>query len=340
MYSVYLLLGPEKGLKEDFIKELKSSFGDAEISKFYAFDEYEEEMFAQLDNHNLFADKKIVILDEAQEIKTKEKSKPIVQYIQNPSDTVLFIIESTELYINPDIMGSIPNQKDQILKFYELFENKKSEWLENYFRRNNLLITKDACAAIIEKVENNIQEFESVCSQLVLFASNVADKKEITEEDIDDFLTHTRQESEFSLFGYIAEGKLESSLECLQTLLHTNDAASLAGVVAGRLANYFRRAYSIHMCLKGGQDIDSALKSKYFDSDRPISMLKDKQTYKAALSRYSARDMERILVTLAEYDIKIKEEGALLQQTVLEKCIYDIVVYKGKHPKSASFAVL
>lgn len=340
MKNVYLLLGPEKGLKEDFINNIKNSGGPFEVSRFYAFDDYEEELLAQLNNQDLFADKKLVILDEAQEIKTKEKARPIAEYISNPSETVIFLVLSTELFIHPDIMGAVPDQAEQIKKFYELFENKKAEWLVNYFRRNSFSVSRDACLAIIEKVENNIQEFESVCSQLVTCAKTISGKTGITEEDVDFFLAHTRQETEFSLFSYMAQGKLESSLECLQTLLHTNDASSMAAVVASRLANFFRRAYSVHMALKSGKNIDDALRERYFDTDRAISMLKDKETYKACVNRYSARDIERVLVLLAEYDIKIKEEGMALQQTMLEKCIFDIICLKGRHPKSASFAVL
>lgn len=340
MYSVYLLLGPEKGLKEDFIDQLKTSIGPCQISKFYAFDDYEEEFYAQLNNQDLFAEYKLVILDEAQEIKTKDKTSAIVDFIKNPSDNVTLLIISSELYIHPEIMGAIPNQKDQILKFFELFENKKSEWIANYFHRNAISINSDAANAIIEKVENNIQEFENVCSQLVIYYKIMNSKSSITEEDVDEFLSHTRQETEFSLFSYIAKGKLETSLECLQTLLHINDSTSLSAVVASRLSNYFRRAYSIHQCLNQGLSLDEAFKKKYFDSDRPITMVKDKEIYKDAVKRYSMRDIERILVLLAQYDIKVKEEGTMLNQTVLEKCIYDIICHKGKSSARLQFASL
>lgn len=340
MYSVYLLLGPEKGLKEDFINQLKLSIGPCQISKFYAFDDYEEELYAQLNNQDLFADYKLVILDEAQEIKTKEKTTAIVDFIKNPSENVTLLIISDELYIHPDIMSAVPNQKDQILKFFELFENKKAEWIANFFHRNSINIDANAANAIIEKVENNIQEFENVCNQLVIYYKTLNSKTSITEEDVDEFLTHTRQETEFSLFSYIAKGKLETSLECLQTLLHTNDSASLSAVVASRLSNYFRRAYSLHKCLSQGLSLDEAYKKKYFDSDRPITMVKDKEVYKEAIKRYSMRDIERILVLLSQYDIKVKEEGTLLNQTVLEKCIYDIICHKAKVPSRLQFASL
>ncbi len=327
MGDVFLLLGPEKGLKEDFIKNIKNSIGQCDISRFYAFDDYEEELFAQLNNNDLFADRKLIILDEAQEIKTKDKTKGIVEYINNPSETVTFLISSKELYIHADIMNAV--KSDNIMKFYELFESKKNEWLKSFFKRNGLEIQNDACAAIIEKVENNIQEFEAVCSQLATYLC-ATNRNVVTEPDVEEFLSHTRQESEFSLFGYIARKDLSGALECLQALLHTNDEATMAAVLASRLSTFFRRLFSIEVNLAKRMSIDDALKTKYFDTDRAIVVPKDKDTYKNAVNNYKLEDVQRILKKLAVYDIEIKEVGTYLQQTMMEKCIMDIVINKCK----------
>ena len=344
----YLLLGPEKGLKEDAIKNIRSQIGQCDVSKFYAFEDYEAELFAQLNNNDLFADHKLVILDEVQDIKTADKIKPLVQYIQSPSDCATLIMTSTELYVNSAIMGAVEAQgKDYVLKFYELFESKKNEWLSNYFRRNGLSIDNKAITAIIEKVENNVQEFENTCSQMVIFLKTMPDKQSVTYEDVEEFLTHTREESEFTLFAFIARGKLESALECLHTLLRTKDSASVSSLCASRLSSYFRRALSVQinvsngcgMSLRYGED-NTAFSKKVFEGDRPISMPKDREIYRDCCNTYSQRDIERILVTLAEYDVKIKETPVVLQSIMLERCIMDVICRKGRHGKTLEFAKL
>lgn len=344
----YLLLGPEKGLKEDAIKNIRSQIGQCDVSKFYAFEDYEAELFAQLNNNDLFADHKLVILDEVQDIKTADKIKPLVQYIQNPSDCATLVMTSTELYVNSALMGAVEAQgKDYVLKFYELFESKKNEWLSNYFRRNGLAIDNRAITAIIEKVENNVQEFENTCSQMVVFLKTMPDKQSVTYEDVEEFLTHTREESEFTLFAFIARGKLESALECLHTLLRTKDSASVSSLCASRLSSYFRRALSVQinvsngcgMSLRYGED-NTAFSKKVFEGDRPISMPKDREIYRDCCNTYSQRDIERILVTLAEYDVKIKETPVVLQSIMLERCIMDVICRKGRHGKTLEFAKL
>lgn len=345
MAGVYLLLGPEKGLKEEYIRKLKADLGSCEVSKFYGFEDYEAELFAQLNNNDLFADHKLVVLEQMQEIKAKDKVKALAEYIKKPSDCATFVMTSDELFVAPEIMGSVPEKN--VVRFYEMFEGKKEEWLRSFFRRNSLSIDSAACNAIIEKVENNIHDFENVCSQLVVYLSTVPGKTSVTADDVDDYLVHTREETDFSLFAYVARGRLDSALECLHTLLRTKDSASVIAMCASRLATYFRRALSVQMNSKKGLGMGtkgyedgSAFTTKYFEGDRPVTRLKDKEVYRDACRLYGVRDMERILVTLAEYDIRIKESGTAVQQTVMEKCLVDVIKHKGRHSKPVEFARL
>ena len=342
----YLLLGPEKGQKEDYINKLRSQIGPCDVSKFYAFEDYEAELYAQLNNNDLFADHKLVILDEVQDIKTADKVKPLAEYIMNPSDCATLVMTSTELYVNSSLMGAVESQgKDYTVKFYELFDSQKDEWLSTFFRRNGLSIDRKAIAAIIERVENNIQEFRNTCSQMVIYIKTVPDRNTVTYEDVEEFLSHTREETDFTLFSYIARCKLESALECLHTLLRTKDAATVTAMCASRLSTYFRRALTVQinasngcgMSLRRGED-NTAFTKKLFDWERPISMPKDREIYRDCCSNYTRKDMERVLVTLAEYDIKIKECGTVMQGVMMERCIMDVICRKGRHAKTLEFA--
>ncbi|MCR5760462.1 MAG: DNA polymerase III subunit delta [Sphaerochaetaceae bacterium] len=336
MESVYLLLGPEKGLKNDFIKRLKTSLGECEVSRFYAFEDYEDPLYAQLGSDDLFADRKLIILDEVQEIKTKDKISSLVSYMKNPSDSITLILSSPAMRVASEIMGAVPNQKEGIQRFYEMFDNKKEEWVRSFFARNSIRVSPDAVSAIISKVENNVEEFEVVCLQLVMYLQSVALRDNLTSEDVDDFLMHTKGEDEFSLFSLMARGEAEKSIECLRALLNSSESQSTtATLLAVRLSYFFRRALSLSN-LTSSMPLDQAFGQKFYEDDRPITNYKQKTVYKTALDNYSKRDLERIMVLLAEYDIKIKE-GGRLQNIMMEKCILDIVKGKGRHPVSVNF---
>ncbi|MCR5761352.1 MAG: DNA polymerase III subunit delta [Sphaerochaetaceae bacterium] len=335
MEKVYLLLGPEKGLRADFINKIKSSLGDCEVSRFYAFEDYEDKLYAQLGSDDLFASAKLIILDEAQEIKTKDKINPLVSYMKNPSENIVLILCSSDFRINAEIMAAVPNQKEGIQRFYELFDNKKEDWVRAFFSRNGIRASHDAVSGIIGKVENNIGEFEVICSQLAMYVKNVENRDNLTAEDVEEFLTHTKGEDEFSLFGHMAGGDLEGALECLKVIIESSDSASLLTLIPSRLSYYFRRALSLSI-LSHSMSLDEAFRNKYYDDDRAITSLKQKEVYRKAVNNYSEKDLERIMVLLSEYDLKIKD-GGRLQDILLEKCILDIVKGRGRHSASVSF---
>lgn len=352
MGQTYLLLGPEKGLKEEFIRKIQSGLGQCEVSKFYPYDNYEEELYAQLKNDDLFAQRKLVLLDEVDAISTAAKAKPLVEYIQNPSDSVTFIMTSDSLFVNSSLMDAVKALgKDSrgkpvyLQTFYELGDEQKKQWLRNYFRQNGFGIEDDAIILILERVENNTLEFGKRCSSMVGFFRKVDGKKIITYDDADKFLPHTKEEDYFSLFSYLAKGKLSSALECLHALFRAMDASGF-GITASSLATYFRRALSISININAGLGAelryggdDRAFTTKYFSTDRSVLAPNMKKVYAECCKNYSQADIERILATLAEYDIRVKEAGAM-QEIMLERCVIDIINRKGRHAETLEFAKL
>ena len=349
LFPVYVFLGPEKGLKEDAVKQIRNSleakFGGCDVARFYAFEDYEAEMFAQLNNMDFFSAHKLIVLGAAEEIKGADKVNALVSYINAPSETATLVIISDEKFINRSVMDSVP--KDALKIFYELFDSQKDQWLRDFFRRGGFSIEQEAIDAILEKVENNIQDMTATCSQMLVFLGTIEGKSSVTYDDVENFLTHTREEDDFSLFDYIAHRKLESALECFQTLVRTNDMASVTTVLPGRLASYFRRALSVSLNVAAGMGVDlgrsgdsSAFMTKVYETERPITMPKDKEIYRSCVRNYSTDQIEAIISMLAACDLEIRKTGGGVQTLIMEKCISDIIIRKGKPARPLRFATL
>jgi DNA polymerase III delta subunit len=64
---VYLLLGPEKGQKQETINRIRETlnkeFGEQiEYSKYYAFDDNNDQMYIDLNNISLFSPHSLIVL--------------------------------------------------------------------------------------------------------------------------------------------------------------------------------------------------------------------------------------------------------------------------------------
>ena len=340
MLPVYILLGPEKGRRNAFINNLRSQLKDCKVSRFYGFEDYESELFAQLLNTDMFCPHYLVLLENADEIKSEAKVSQLVSYIKKPSDNATLVLISDSFSVNSRLTSAVQKPDESIVRFFELFENQKEQWLRDFFRNSGYAISEDAVGTILERVENNQDEFSVVCSQLVSYCKLTGRDRSIDSDVVDEFLLHSRNENVYTLFSYIAAGKTESALECIQVILATAESWQLATVLS-TLASCFRRVYSAHKLMAGGvKNEDDALKEKYYPGDRAVTSFREKTIYKAAMKRYDIEDVRRITALLGEYDIRVRESGTSVQKILLERCIVRIMRNKAAEPAEFGFASL
>lgn len=343
---VYLLLGPEAGDKGQRIKDIRAELrqqtgGEPELHRFYPFETENGEMFIALDNNSLFSDHRLVILSQADELSAAQVAQ-LVEYIGHPSSTATLLIVSNETSVASKLMSAVPKAQTEI--FWEMFENKKADWVRTFFRRAGMTINNNAIDLLLDLVENNTQELKNTCSQLIVFLQADPEHQDqpVTEDDIDSYIYHSRQESVFSLFEHIACGELERSLATLQALTRSGDGDAIP-LIAG-LVWQFRRLLSIQILRKEGSSTQEAMAgASVFGQKSPIRRRKDQDLYAAACNRYSLEDVQRIIALLSDYDIRTREMGSDMQPTLLEHCLYQIIVKKGVLPEpiaAASFSSL
>ncbi|MFP3091508.1 DNA polymerase III subunit delta [Treponema sp. TIM-1] len=214
-----LFLGPEIGEKQDAINEIRRKMTTAagsppeEIS-FYAGETALPDILSQLRNGSLFSDSRLIFIKNAEALKKKEEIDPLAAYIQAPQSNTTLIFISENSGVAKGLEQAFAAGAKRI--FWELFEDRKTEWVASFFRRAGYRIGDEAIETILEMVENNTDALGRECSRLMLFQDK---DQRITGEDVEKWLSHTREESAFSLFSRIAQGDLPKSIEILHTLL-------------------------------------------------------------------------------------------------------------------------
>ena len=335
-----MLLGPEAGEKGSRLKEirnaLRSEFGaDPEIHRFYPFETQNGEIITTLVNNSLFSDHRLVILSQAEELQSQQV-KMLTDYLASPSDSATLVIISSQTWLSGKLTSLIP--KEQVQVFWELFENRKETWVRNLFADAGFAITSDALELLLELVENNTQELRSTGMQLMQFVG--AEGSDIvTEETVEQYIQHTRQESVFSLFEHICTGTYARALEVLHTLIRCGEGDAIP-LIAGLLWQ-FRRLVSLEELLQEGLGWDEAArKTEVSGKSAPIKRKKDQASYQSAAQRYPLSTSRSIIARLGEYDIKTREMGNDFQQLLLENLLGIIMFDKGKAPtelRGASF---
>jgi len=127
---------------------------------------------------------------------------------------VTLILVSDGNKVDTKIEKAIPSAQKKI--FWEMFENRKKDWVISFFRKKGLTIDYDAVELLLDMIENNTDSMKNDCEKLAFYFKEGA---RITEEDIENFLYHSREENVFTLFEKVCRRDLETSLDVLNSIV-------------------------------------------------------------------------------------------------------------------------
>jgi DNA polymerase-3 subunit delta len=309
----WLFLGPEIGEKQTAIDEIRKKLsvsGELEETTYYPGETTVPAMVSSMRNGSLFADLRLYLIKCAEGIKKKEEIDLLASYISSPTDGTFLILISDETNIARGLENSIPKTNKKI--FWELLENRKTEWVRNYFRQEGFIIGAEGIETILELVENNTAALRQECSRLTLFLDK---EKEISAEDAEKWLSHTREESVFTLFSRIAFGDFSRSLESSRMLLAAKETPQ--AIFAG-LASCFRKLLNYLALQEAG--VNDEVEYRKIGVSSPGA----KRDYAAASRRYDSAGAENCLAFTAEYDLILRSSLSFPEQILIDKYLYKV----------------
>lgn len=326
---VYLFTGPEAGEKKDAILQLRiaarKKAGVLDEYTFYTSETKFSQIMTLLLNESLFASGRFVVVQGAEQLKKKEELEMLSSWIAaSAGGTSVLVLVSDEISCDKKLEALIPKSNKQI--FWELFDNRKEQWLVNYFKKNGYSISADAIDLVLEMIENNTEALKSECSRFFLCFQP---GHQISVEDVEQMLAHNREESAFTLFDTLCAAgrspamRLETALCILQKLRLSKDSSGVQ-LIAG-LTYCFRRLLAWHQLMwenSSPSDLDYKI--------RGFSSKKARTQYQYAGRLWSSLQTSQILALLARSDIEIRTGGTALEDTILQGMLYSIVLKDGE----------
>ena len=328
--QVFLLLGPEEGDKDRFISDqiekIRSKFSeDPEIYRFYPFESNLLDIFALLRNGSLFTKHKVVILNNVEEISRSGDLSLLTEYMKNPSPEGTLFLRSAEIgRISQRIQKAVPPSNKKI--FWEMFENRKADWITAFFRNREIQIDREAVDCLLEMVENNTREMDHECERLAQYLGAGA---VIAPETIEKYCYHSREESVFSLFERVASRDFAASQQVLTAILlskESNASSLLAGILW-----QVRKLLRIKHLAQDNYPMEEIFRLQKLRSK------KIQRIYLNAHKSYSLEEAENLISLTAEYDRRIRRVSSELSGLLLHLFLYYVVVRGGRYPRLRNF---
>jgi DNA polymerase-3 subunit delta len=313
---VYLLLGPEEGEKNAFISSTIQAYRDSsgeepEIYRYYPYDTDISELISIIRNGSLFASYKFITLRNIEDIKGGELKK-LNEYLEQPEKQATLFLVSGEYRPQNSLLKKVPKQQQKM--FFELFENKKRDWLNRYFRSAGIGVDGDAVELLLELVENNTLEMKQAADRLILYFGR---GNTLGADDVEEFIYHSKEENVFTLFGKLVTRDFPSSLETMRTILQSGGSGGIQ--LIGGLVWQFRRLLKL-----------SRLTDRHYSEQEalgkvPIRGKRNQNTYLTGNRSFSTLELQRIISLLAEYDAALRQQSGDVQEILLDMCLYHLL---------------
>ena len=325
--QIYLYTGPEFGERNEAVDavktELKKKFGDIDEHLFYLQETPFGQIMTILQSGTLFSNGVCVVCKGAELLKKKDDLAMISDWLDsNPDESSVLILVSDEVSVDSKLDKLVPAQNKK--KFWEMFDNQKVPWLTKFFQKNGYRLNQDAAELILDMIENNTQALKAECSRFfIIFPKDHT----VTVEDVEKILTHNREESAFTLFNQISQSsepvqkRFENGISILQKIRLSKDSSSVMLIAA--LSSCFRKLVLWHKVTANGLPDSFTLKVNGFSS---VPM---QNQYKNAAKIWTIGQTTAILAILASTDMEIRSGGSLMEDILLEKMLYEIVIKKG-----------
>lgn len=319
---IYLLHGDEPFFIDEALKlfeakvltEAEKGFNYAVL---YGKDSNAKQIIDTCMRYPLMADKQLVILKEAQDLKDLEA---LESYCKNPVASTLFVIAHKHKKLDMrKSFGKALKTKAHIFESKKIYENKIEDWISSYLSSKKIEITPNANAMLAEHLGTNLSKVVNELNKLIILVGN---EKTITDKIIQDHIGISKEFNNHNLQTALVKGDYKKVFQITDYFAGDQKKNPLV-VTIGSLTYFFLKLYASFSFAKQN-DLDLA-KNLGFTPKNQYAAKYRVENFRLGQRRFGIQRTEHILSLLETYDLKSKgvqqttiNGGQLLKQLMVE----------------------
>lgn len=289
------------------LSESESSFN---LTVFYGKDANWADVVNACRRYPMFAERQVVILKEAQQMRDVEKLEP---YIENPLASTILVVSYKEKKLDArKKFSKLVKDNGVMVTTKKMYDRDLPEWTQQMVQARGLSMSPRALALVVDHIGNDLTRIENEIDKLSL---NLGKRTSITEEDIEEYIGVSKDYNVFELQAALATRNLARSIQIIQ-YFESNPKAGPIQMVLPALYNFFSKVFMIYGA--GSQDEKTVASTigvnPYFIKD-----------YLQAARVYSYPSVEKALLLLHQYNLRsigvgsaAAEDASLMKELVVK----------------------
>lgn len=312
---VYWLEGEEEYFIDQVInyaehRILSETEAGFNLSVFYGRDAAWPDVINACRKYPMFAELQVVIIKEAQAMRDIDK---LEGYIDKPlASTLLFVAYKNKKVDGRTKLAKLLKEKATVLTTKKLYDSDLPEWTNELIRGKGFTITNKALFLLIDHIGNDLNRLNNEIDKLAL---NLGARKNITEDEIEQFVGVSKEFNIFELQQAIAQRDLYKAIRIIQ-YFESNPKAAPLPLVFPSLYNFFSKVQMVYSVpARDDRSVATAIGvNQYFVKD-----------YVQTALRFSSQEVEKVILLLHQYNLKGigigdggTSDGMLLKEMVVK----------------------
>ena len=315
--KIYFLHGEEpyfidvltKAIQDNALEESERDFNQSIL---YGKDAEVLSLISELKSYPMMAERRLVILKEAQYFKAIEQ---LESYLENPANSTIFVI--CYKYKTFDARKKILKnalKNGVVFKSEKVKEYQLAEWIQQYIKTTGYELTSKACMLLIESLGNDLGR---IVKELEKLAVLIEKGTIINENHIEENIGISKDYNVFELTNAVANKDNLKALKIVDYFEHNPKAADLVFVISN-LFKFFSQIMRIHFLPnKSREAVARALGVHPFVAGELTN----------AKNKYDPRKIAANIALIHEYDLKSKGVGntSTTQGELMREMVYQLI---------------
>ena len=315
--KIYFLHGEEpyfidvltKAIQDNALEESERDFNQSIL---YGKDAEVLSLISELKSYPMMAERRLVILKEAQYFKAIEQ---LESYLENPANSTIFVIcykYKTFDARKKTLKNALKN--GVVFKSEKVKEYQLAEWIQQYIKTTGYELTSKACMLLIESLGNDLGR---IVKELEKLAVLIEKGTIINENHIEENIGISKDYNVFELTNAVANKDNFKALKIVDYFDHNPKAADLVFVISN-LFKFFSQIMRIHFLPnKSREAVAQALGVHPFVAGELTN----------AKNKYDPRKIAANIALIHEYDLKSKGVGntSATQGELMREMVYQLI---------------
>lgn len=315
--KIYFLHGEEpyfidvltKAIQDNALEESERDFNQSIL---YGKDAEVLSLISELKAYPMMAERRLVILKEAQYFKAIEQ---LESYLENPANSTIFVIcykYKTFDARKKTLKNALKN--GVVFKSEKVKEYQLAEWIQQYIKTTGYELTSKACMLLIESLGNDLGR---IVKELEKLAVLIEKGTIINENHIEENIGISKDYNVFELTNAVANKDNLKALKIVDYFEHNPKAADLVFVISN-LFKFFSQIMRIHFLPnKSREAVARALGVHPFVAGELTN----------AKNKYDPRKIATNIALIHEYDLKSKGVGntSATQGELMRELVYQLI---------------